>query len=203
MNIKSFSIFIVFLLGLYFAINVKKTEGFGSLNRPRCHDVLIQKGTNFYLYNSKLANVPGVNPISFDKLSDYTEFIDWQRSQGIDCPVLYLQESYNVQGETVYRARDSPSNLQGIIQDQPTSKLFDAGRDDTPYNKNSYPSFDSQDQYIGLDTPLDKMYRETGTSVSPNPMDTNWGGQEFTKSLVERGYYDDRIVKKPVENDVK
>ena len=181
----------------------KQQEGFDGLVKQRCPDVLIQKGTKFYLYNSKLATVPGVNPISFDKLSDYSEFTDWQRSQGINCPVLYLQESYDVQGETVYRARASPTNLQGGVPEQPVTKLFDAGRDDMPFNKNSFPGFDKQDQYIGLNTPLDQMYNETGTSVSPNPMDTNWGGKEFTKNLVEKGYYDDRVVTKPVKDDTK
>ena len=37
------------------------------------------------------------------------------------------------------------------------SKLYDAGRDDPPYNKNSYPAFDKMNQYIGLDVPLDQI----------------------------------------------
>ena len=194
-------ILIVFLLGLYFSVCGKQQrEGFDG---SRCPDVLIQKGTKFYLYNSKLATVPGVNPISFDKLSDYTEFTDWQRSQNIKCPVLYLQESYDVQGETVYKARASPTNSQGGVPDQPVEKLLDAGRDDMPFNKNSFPGIDTHDQYIGLNTPLDQMYNETGSSVSPNPMDTNWGGQEFTRNLVEKGYYDDRVVSKPIMDEHK
>ena len=33
------------------------------------------------------------------------------------------------------------------------------------------------------------MYHETGSKVSPNPMDANWGGQAYTKKLVDQGYY--------------
>jgi hypothetical protein len=74
--------------------------------------MLIQKGSRFYLYNSKLAQVPGVNPIEFENLEDYTEFLDWQRSQGIRCPVLYLQYTYDAQGNPVYKARPSVSEPQ-------------------------------------------------------------------------------------------
>jgi len=197
MNIKLGVIMVAFLLGLYFMVCDKQTEGLAGMDTRRCPDVLIQKGTQFYLYNSKLATIPGVNPISFNKLSDYIEFTEWQRSQNIVCPILYLQEAYDVQGETVYKARASPTDLQGGIPDQHVEKLTDAGRDDTPFNQNSFPGIDTQDQYIGMTTPLDQMYNETGSAVSPNPMDTHWGGKKFTETLVEKGYYDDRLVTRP------
>ena len=197
MKVKVCVILVVFLLGLYFTVCDKQTEGLAGMDPRRCPDILLQKGTKFYLYNSKLATIPGVNPISFDSLSDYTEFTEWQRSQNITCPILYLQESYDVQGETVYKARASPTELQGGVPDQRVEKLIDAGRDDEPFNQNSFPGIDTQDQYIGMNTPLDQMYNDTGSSVSPNPMDTQWGGKEFTKTLVEKGYYDNRIVTRP------
>lgn len=110
---------IVFLIGIYFyakCADPNYAEGFtdsnGSGTKPRCPNLLIQKGSRFYLYNSKLAQVPGVNPIEFDNLEDYTEFLDWQRSQGIRCPVLYLQSSYDAQGNRVYKARPSVSEPQ-------------------------------------------------------------------------------------------
>jgi hypothetical protein len=30
---------------------------------------------------------------------------------------------------------------------------------------------------------------------SPNPMDPNWGGADYTQSLVDKGYYADNEVK--------
>ena len=95
-----FLLLLIFLLGLYFyAKNScecgKSVEGFTNSKGQRCPDMLIQKGSKFYLYNSKVAQVPGVNPIEFNNLEDYTEFLDWQRSQNIRCPVLYLQETYD------------------------------------------------------------------------------------------------------------
>jgi len=198
----------IFLIGLYFTCRYGGIEGFESMKniKYRCPDVLIQKGSNFYLYNSKLAKVPGVNPLEFKNLDDYVEFTEWQRSQGIRCPILYLQQSYDAQGNEVYKARPSPTNLQGGLQDvqmmpsgqivmDPVQKLIDAGRNDPPYNKNSYPAYDKDNQYIGLKTPLDKMFNENQDGISPNPMDPNWGGQKYTQSLIDAGYYKGEEVK--------
>ncbi len=204
MNAKLIFIFFVFILGLYYCScpTPTKIEGFNDTVPYRCPNVLIQKGKEFYLYNSEIAKVPGVNPVTFNNLEDYVEFTEWQRSQGIRCPVLFLQESYDAQGNPVYGARPSPTDLQGGLPNktvgtqQPITKLFDAGRDDTPYNENSFPGFDGHDQYIGLNTPLDQMYNDTKSKTSPNPMDTNWGGQSYTQNLVDGGYYaEDEVTK--------
>ena len=75
----------IFLAGLYFYTNSVSdhsnlTEGMQTKGgSPRCPNVLIQKGTNYYLFNSNLAQVPGVNPISLNNLEEYTEFLEWQR----------------------------------------------------------------------------------------------------------------------------
>ena len=38
------------------------------------------------------------------------------------------------------------------------------------------------------------MYNEPKDTVSPNPMDTNWGGAKYTQGLVDKGYYKDNEV---------
>lgn len=213
---------LVFLIGLYFyarCADPKYAEGYTNQNaKPRCPNLLIQKDSRFYLYNSKLAQVPGVNPIEFDNLEEYTEFLDWQRSQGIRCPVLYLQSTYDAQGNAVYKVRPSVSEPQaglppsaaapmGIAsQVSPTMEsslgdpnalaypnptlLVDATRNDPPYNKGSYPAYDETSYYVGTTTPLDMMdVSQEQSQVSPNAMDPNWGGSEYTQSLVDKGYY--------------
>lgn len=192
---------IIFLLGLYFTVNRGIRESFENVRLPyRCPNILIQKGSNFFLYNSKLANIPGVNPIQFKTLEDYVEFTKWQRSQGIRCPILYLKESYDTQGNLIYKAHPSPTELLSGYAEEPAgkTKLYDAGRDDKPYNENSYPAYDPDNQYIGMETPLDKMFRDTESNVSPNPMDPNWGGHDYTQSLIDKGFYrsDEVLVKK-------
>lgn len=189
---------IVFLAGLYFCANYTSEqviEGMQNKDTKRCPNILVQKGSSFYLYNSNLAKVPGVNPIEFNSLEEYTEFMDWQRSQGIRCPVLYLQHSYDAQGEPVYKVRPGPNDLQGglpgALPTHPNPRLLiDATRNDPPYNQNIAPGYDEMNQDIGATTPLDMMNEgEESLLYSPNPMDSNWGGQDYTKSLVDSGYY--------------
>lgn len=101
----------------YIATTVtNQVEGMATLPR-RCPNVLIQKGPRFYLYNSKVARVPGVNPVSFNNLEEYVEFLDWQRANDIHCPVLYVQEIYDINGEKVYKSRPSIDDLQAGLPD--------------------------------------------------------------------------------------
>jgi hypothetical protein len=224
--IKLSIIIIIFILGLYFVTSYSTYESFDNMNRYRCPNFLFQKGTDYFLYNSKLAEIPGVNPLQFKNLEEYVEFTEWQRRQGIKCPILYVQEAYDTQGNTVYKARPSPTDMHGGFPDlilnsghsnknvmpmpndrmqysnnimppaNDESMLLDASHDDLPYNNNSYPGFDSENQYIGLDTPLDKMFNENKGTVSPNQMDPNWGGAKFTQSLVDAGVYKgDEVIK--------
>jgi hypothetical protein len=221
---KLLLIFIVFMLGLYFSCRYTSNdliEGFNT-KENNCPNILIQKGTEIYLHNSKMAKIPGVNPVKFNNLEDYVEFLDWQRSQNIKCPVLFLQHSYDAQGKPVYKFRPSPTDLQGglppvltygtdahaiplsvqeSVQEAPQTKLIDAGRDDSPYNDNSYPGYDPINLYQGEYTPLDKMFNEQETTgpKSTNAMDTNWGGNAYTEGAVKAGYYKgDEVYIKPV-----
>lgn len=163
----------------------------------RCPNLLIQKGAKFYLYNTTLAEVPGVNPITFNNLEEYTEFLEWQRSAGIRCPVLYVQNTYNAQGERVYKVRPSVSEPQGGLPPATPvplplrfTPLVDASRQDGEYNMESYPAYDQSSYYQGSITPLDQIKNsEANMLYSDNPMDPNWGGQKYTEALVNTGYY--------------
>ena len=73
-TILTILIIIVFLGSLYFYIYTDASklyvrEGLTSMNgENRCPNILIQKGPKYYLYNSNIAQVPGVNPIEFNNL---------------------------------------------------------------------------------------------------------------------------------------
>ena len=193
---------VIFLGGLYLYImyygDKKMLEGLTTMNGEfRCPNLLIQKGAKFYLYNSNLAQVPGVNPVMFNNLEEYTEFLEWQKGAGIRCPVLYVQNTYDAQGNRVYKVRPSVSEPQGGLP--PTTpvplplkftELVDATRNDYPYNNNSYPAYDQSSYYVGAITPLDMIKNsEHNALYSDNPMGPNWGGQEYTQALVDSGYY--------------
>jgi hypothetical protein len=114
-----------------------------------------------------------------------------------------LQQTYDAQGNPVYKVRPSPNDLQGgLPPSAPYSKppnptlLVDATQTDRPYNINSYPAFDNSSYYVGTTTPLDEMNaKQEAQGISPDPMDPNWGGAEYTQSLVDQGYYAGNEVK--------
>lgn len=121
---------IVFLFGLYFYCKYNDPhykEGLQNIDRkPVCPNLLIQKDSKFFLYNSKLAKVPGVNPIEFNNLEEYVEFLDWQKSQGIKCPVLFLQRSFDTQGNSSYKIRPSVTEPQGGLPSTSLTQPLDS-----------------------------------------------------------------------------
>jgi hypothetical protein len=226
-NILFVLIIITIISGIVYYNTTLKNMKEGFANEKRCPDILIQDGSKIYLYNSKLEKIPGVNPILFNNLEDYVEFLEWQRFNNIRCPILFLQKNYDAQGNINFNVRPSPTDLQGGLQHTSSTKqpqqtgknqdqqsppsnnnpysgyslpnstlLIDAGRDNTTiYNKNSYPAYDPISLYNGLKTPLDTIKEQDKNMLySPNPMDDNWGGEDYTESLIDSGYYKDNNV---------
>ena len=191
---------------------VQGTEGFdtaaaqsiadNALQTNRCPNILVQHGSEIFLYNSKVEKVPGVNPIRFKSLEDYSEFMEWLRGRGIRCPVLFLQYSYDAQGNPVYKMRPSPVDLQGgLSANVPYSpapaalvQMMDASRDNPPFNNQMYDGFDPLNFNMGDYTAHDAAFREKELTMkySDNPMDANWGGRQYTESVVASGAYIDR-----------
>ena len=165
-----------------------------------CPDMLIHNGNFLFLYNSKIPVVNETNPIVFNNLDEYITYHDTQKTNGNNCPLLYLVKENNSQGEDVYRIRPNPFDLQGGLStgsnyvNSPTSFTNIT----ISPNTNNYPGFDSHNQYIGEYTDLDKIHDSTRNQpISDNPMDTNWGGREYTRQLVDSGKYDDYNIYRP------
>lgn len=117
----------VFIVSMIFYLmygNGTMREGFSNY---RCPNVLVQKGKDYFLFNTKLAKIPGVNPLQFSSLEDYKEFMEWQRSQGINCPILYVQQSFDAQGNEVYQQRPNPLDLQGGLGSVPSMTATGTG----------------------------------------------------------------------------
>lgn len=117
---------IVFFVGLYlYAFNLlnknatcsqENMENESKDKESTCPDILINKGDVLLLYNSKKPEVDGVNPIPFYNLDEYINYLEIQRRKGVKCPVLYLQQENDTQGNNVYRMRPSPFDMQGGLQ---------------------------------------------------------------------------------------
>ena len=143
-------------------------------NKLRCPNLLVQEDKNIYLYNTRLAEVPGVNPIKFNNLEEYNSFLDWQVSQGIQCPVLVLQKSYNAQGNREYKIRPSINDPQGGLLTvflKTTSKLGDYDSFAYPYDDDVIDKVPMSDAEIYQ---LEKQFESNFNKVSNNPMHSNW-----------------------------
>ena len=200
---------IVFVTGIYVVMTFpscgcKKKEGFED---RECPDMLVQKNDRLLLYNTKQPKEDGKNPIPFFSLDEYINYLEIQRNKGIKCPVLFLRQENDAQGNDVYRMRPSPFELQGglpatsevLPKDHEIVKYLDASRDNGPYNQNNYPGFDPQNMFVGIYTDLDKVHDSTQTlTKSDNAMDANWGGVEHTNTMIETGKYDENTITRPV-----
>lgn len=208
---------ILFLLGFYFCLTTScnTREGFPEdlyINDPttnggevdsKCPNVLIKKGEKLHLYNTKQPEGPN-NPVVFANLDEYIKHLETQRNEGVRCPILYLQQENNTQGEDVYRVRPSPFSLEGGLPPvNPVARpIVDSSRENAPFNSNMYPGFDPYGQYTGVYTKLDAIHDSTRqTPVSDNPMDPNWGGIRHSTSQVESGKYAGNEVGRPQENN--
>ena len=172
--------------------------------------MLIEKDGKYHLFNSNKKIESGVNPITFNNLEDYTKFIEWQNNKNISCPILYLQYSTDAQNNELIQVKSSifenegglPSKIKNFLKQDNSdeNQILDATKDNNGvFNTNMFNGFDSQNQDIGLDTPLDKIFHQPGNK-SVNPMDPHWGGKNYTLDAVNRGDFEERYVyKKPHE----
>jgi hypothetical protein len=79
-----------------------------------CPNVLIRKGNLLLLINTRRPPEDGTNPVIFNHLDDYIHYVKVQRETNDNyCPVLFLQEESNAQGQNVYRVRPGPFDQQG------------------------------------------------------------------------------------------
>jgi len=200
------------VLGLYYYINSYKfyepLENNTNTSKTQCPNMLIEKDGKYHLFNSKKKVTSGVNPITFNNLEEYTKFVEWQNNKNISCPILYLQYSTDAQNNELIQVKSSlfenegglPSQLKDFLNNNSQDEILDATKDNNEvFNKNMFNGFDSQNQDIGSDTPLDKIFHQPGNK-SVNPMDPHWGGKNYTLDAVNRGDFEDRYVyRKPHE----
>jgi len=197
------------VLGLYYYIHSYKyyepLVNNNNILTEQCPNMLIEKDGKYHLFNSKKKIASGVNPITFNNLEDYIKFVEWQNNKNISCPILYLQYSTDTQNNELIQVKSSifenegglPQLLKDVLNnDSQENKILDATKDNNDvFNTNMFNGFDSQNQDIGLDTPLDKIFHQPGNK-SVNPMDPHWGGKNFTLDAVNKGEFEERYVYK-------
>lgn len=218
---------IIFLGGMHFYAKYATYE-----KKSQCPNILIQMGSKYYLLNSNMEQVPGVNPLEFQTLEEYNEFLKWQKTVGIKCPVLYVQKTYDAQGNRVYKMRPSVNDPKGGLPpsstphvSEPNHELMNASSCGQPYidisgsnphtsigfsfwdtisspeptqtkppskqstvpkKENTYDASVPKVEYPANLTPCPVPEFKT---LSDDPMDTNWGGEDYTEKSVKAGKY--------------
>lgn len=184
--IKWLFIVLMFMLGLYVNLNYgshQMKEGFTT----RCPDVLVQEGEELILKNTKLAEIPGVNPVRFKNLEDYVEFVEWQHSQNIYCPVHFYKKTFDSQNNAVYKEHPAP-DVSGKYPAE--NRPYDTRGGDNKSAESRNPSTLRRDPVMGAPDPLLNNYVATDAKgVSDNAMDYNWGGADHEQRSVDEGKY--------------
>ena len=124
---------VIFLGGIYFY------SKHSTLTPTRCPNILIQYGAKYYLLNSKIARVPGVNPLAFNTLEEYNDFLKWQHTVGIKCPVLYVQKTYDAQGKRVFKIRPNTNDIKGGLPPSPPTYVVSKQPETTTINAPTVP----------------------------------------------------------------
>jgi hypothetical protein len=233
---------IIFLGGMHFYAKYAAYE-----KKSQCPNILIQMGSKYYLLNSNMDQIPGVNPLEFRTLEEYNEFLKWQKTVGIKCPVLYVQKTYDAQGNRVYKMRPSVNDPKGGLPpsssphvSEPDYELMKASSCGQPYidisgsnphtsigfslwDMISTPNVEQQpipepaqtkppiptETKVSVPSSVPKKKNTYDASIpkveypanlspcpipefktlSDDPMDTNWGGEDYTEKSVRSGKY--------------
>lgn len=194
-----------------FETQTHSPNGMNTQVNSNCPDLLIRKNGVILMYSTNKPVIDGSNPMPFYSLDEYINYVNVKRNRGEICPILFLQQEVNTQGDEVYRARPSPFDMQGglptnvpLVYKEDTNKMLvpylDATKQNPPYNVDHYTGFDPNGQHNGQITELDMIHNSTqNDDQSKNPMDANWGGVLYTQHAVERGDYKKREVNKNFE----
>jgi hypothetical protein len=193
---------------------VDDTGGDGSQSVQRaseCPSLLVKRGNILMLQFSPEHKQ---EPIFFYNLDEYKNYVDIQQRRGVHCPVLYVQEENNAQGQDVYKMYSSPFYVEGGLPALPMSTapqdrvqpVETRGRAaqksvDGKYNRDQFPAFDPYGTYVGVYTDVDAAHDKTQSntgSFSENAMDPNWGGVIYTQDAVDEGTYVGSTVQKAI-----
>ena len=204
------SVLFIFIIGLiHVSSNDIQNENFE--NNYKCYSLLFLKNNEIFLYNYNY-DLSYNNPNKFDSMNHYLFYIrKINKVNNMKCPILelvnmndisnnpdvsivnnYIDNNYDI----YYKKQDKINDIDKNKHIE--SNIFDYNQPDDGYhkniyNKNMFPSFDKHNQSVGEETSLDKIY-VSDSNISANPMDTNWGGHNYSHKLIKDNYYKDRYI---------
>ncbi len=198
--IASVVIFVTFMVLLQNLMSNTK-EGFSKEGQRRtppenkCPNLLVQVGNEYYLYNTNVQRVPGVNPMVFHSLDEYAEFVKWQQTIGMRCPVLKLQTYYDAQGSALgHKFRvgnnfNAPTSRVPVLNHSSTNMVSAAATaDDNAAKPTSNDDF-INNTYTDVLPPINNKQQPDTTSVKPAaitqpPPQTNFYNESTIHTMV-------------------
>jgi hypothetical protein len=118
-----FQIFLIlaFIAGIYVIIEFyARKEKEGITTNAECSNLLIRKGGKILLYNTEKPLEESKNPITFAHLDEYLQYLETQRSNGIQCPILFLNEE-TIDHNTVSYTITTPPGAGDLFQPTPST----------------------------------------------------------------------------------
>lgn len=144
---------LLFVLSFYFIFN-NENETFVD---GKCPTTMIKDGQKILIYDPKLAKVPGVNPIEFNNLEEYKEYVKWQKKNNLNCPILFLEKTFDTQGNEMYQIKQSfdtdiPSGAMNHslpVINKTMTAIQMLNKENEFSNPSLYPSYDKDNQDMG------------------------------------------------------
>lgn len=167
----------------FFLFNWDRQKESMSDMTPRCPNYLRQEGDMIMLYD---LSQPGsdTNPAVFYNMAEYAQFVKEQQQNGLHCPVLELQT--DIVGASISDINPQPLKV-------PDNIGADVGTDDgKEYAAYNGDGSDKVFLFSPTEAPVDP------DAISDNPMDTNWGGIQYSAQTLASGLYDGNHVGKPL-----
>jgi hypothetical protein len=184
---------------------------------PQCPDLLRQEGTSIVLYD---LNQPAsdVNPAIFTCLDEYAQFVKEQEAKGVKCPVLELQKgivgsslsnapiappiSTDLEGSRIFNQGDYPpfdpfnDIVYGSLGTKKRENMENQEDEEEEKRENMEDEEEEKEKQENMENPED-------CGMSDNPMDTNWGGVQYSAQTLASGKYDGDMVTRPLYYNMK
>lgn len=92
---------------LLMSIIFMSTDKYEKFTDGKCPTTMVKEGQQIIISDPNKAKIPGVNPIILNNLEEYKEYVKWQKNFNLDCPILFLENVYDVQGKNMYQIRQN------------------------------------------------------------------------------------------------
>jgi hypothetical protein len=123
-------------------------EGFDTADNKNCPNLLIHRGDMIVLYNTQ-AKQPhgsgggaGTHVVAvFKTMAEYAQYVKEQQQRGNYCPVLYLRQESNAQGNDIYRMYSPPYSGNGNPNFPLPPNGLDGARTNSVWDLHHQPPF--------------------------------------------------------------